>query len=57
MPSTAPATVDHLVRIGWAGYLRKPVCLCGWAGNRWKDPRHAEREGARHLAAPAVGPR
>jgi hypothetical protein len=47
-------TIEHAARVGWAGYLRKPVCSCGWAGNRWKDVRHAERELARHLAAPGV---
>jgi hypothetical protein len=46
-------TNAHTVHVGWAGYLRKAVCSCGWAGARWKDLRHAEREAEAHRRYPS----
>lgn len=42
---------EHAGRVGWAGYLRKPVCSCGWEGGRVKEAWRAELELARHLDA------
>lgn len=50
-------TTDHAGRVGWAGYLRKPVCVCGWEGRRQKEAARAEADLARHLEASGVGGR